>query len=627
MDKKHFFQDMPRQSIPWWRKGDSHAALDTKLVTSLSPRKIPTLKQLKYLPKLISKKEYRILQILLAIVAVNVLFLGWRFYERATVLVAREGGRYVEGLVGSPRAVNPLLLQENDSDRDITRLVYSGLSAYGHDRKIVPDVAERYELSGDQKTYTFYLRQNATWHDGKPLTADDVVFTITRIQNPEIKSPLYSSFKDVRVERVDDHAVRFILSKPFAPFLDLTTVGILPKHAWETIQPEAFALAALNIKPVGSGPWKFKTFQKDKDGTIRSYTLERNKAFYGNSPLLDRIMFKFYPDSDSALQALKNHNVDGISFLPRELRVSLSKNTDFHYYTFHLPQYTALFFNEFNNPDLKSKAVRQALAYALDKDALVRDVLAGEGRVIHAPILEGFLGYAPEVKKYPFDLSRMADLLTTAGWEKDGGGRWVKNETIAPPKPSKKKKKNAAPVPPPTPKPPHQLHVTIVTVNQPEQEKLAMAVKDQWMRAGVESEVQLVDPTRLKTDVINGRNYEIFAYGEIIGSDPDLYPFWHSSQAHAPGLNLSLYSNSQADTYLAQAREITDEKSRAEKYIAFQNILADDVPAIFLYNPSYNYVVSAKVKGITDQKQIAYPSDRFLDINSWYIKAKRVWRK
>lgn len=601
------------------RRKNIHSALDKQLVGTISGFRLPRLKQLKYLRRIISSREYRIIQILSCALIVNLVFLGWKLYEAQTKVLPKDGGKYTEALIGTPQTINPLFLQNNDVDRDIVSLVYSGLSRYDDQRHVVGDLAEKFEIGKDEKTYTFFLRRDAKWHDGKPLTTDDILFTFSRIQDPAAKSSLYYSFRDVRIEKIDDATIRFILPKPFAPFLDLTTVQILPEHLWNEIAPENLERAALNLKPVGSGQWKFKSFQKDRDGTIRSYTLVRNDEYFGLKPHLNKLVFKFYPDGDSAIQALKNRNVEGVSFLPRELRDRLKQDRDLRYYIFNLPQYTAIFFNQLNNPELSSKAVRQALAYAINKDRIVKEVLSGEGVSIHAPIIKGFLGYNEHVKQYPYDLQKSSNLLQVAGWKKNTEGFWVKSL-----KKTSQKKDNAKEGDVAQEK---ILEINLITINDREHRGAAEIIKEGWGELGISVDIQFVDPSRIKEDIIDSREYQALLYGEMIGSDPDLYPFWHSSQARAPGLNLAIFSSKEADTFLEEGRQITDEKKRAEHYKRFQDILAEEVPAIFLYDPSYNYVVHKKVKGIQDGKEIVHPSDRFIDIAAWHVKTKRILKK
>jgi peptide/nickel transport system substrate-binding protein len=580
----------------------------------LAPARIPSIRQLKYLSRILSAREYRAIKILGIVACINIAFLGWRFYDANTTLLPKAGGTYSEALVGSAQFLNPILHQNNDVDRDFVSLVFSGLLRYDDQRALVPDLAERYELSSDQLTYTFYLRNNVTWHDGDAFTADDVVFTFQKMQDQKVKSPLYASYKDIYVQKIDDLTVQFGLKKPFAPFLDLMTRQIIPEHIWKTIPSDNFYLAQLNLKPVGTGPWKYKSFKKNADGTIRSYTFERNETYYSAKPYLEKLTFKFYPDNDAAIQALKNKNVQGVSFVPRDLRDRLTKNTDLNYYTFDAPQYTALFFNQSLNADLKSKAVRQALAYAIDKDRLVREVLAGEGHTVQAPLLPGFLGYHEKVRRYDTNQATAQQLLETAGWKKDSEGRLIKERSAS----SKDKGSESEP---------EQLKVSLVTVHSPEHTKAAELIRQDWQRLGAQVETTFVDATRMKSEVIDGRNFEVLLYGEIIGSDPDLYPFWHSSQAQAPGLNLALFSNATADKLLEDGRQTADPQKRAEMYQKFQDVLAEEVPAIFLYSPTYNYAVANDIQGITDRRQIVYPSDRFGTVQMWYTKTRREWNK
>ncbi|MDP2656006.1 MAG: ABC transporter substrate-binding protein [bacterium] len=613
------------------RSGDAHKKIEKKLVYStVAGKKIPNLKQFKYIGRVLPPLQMWLLRGVVILLVANVFFLSWKYYETHTVAVAKDGGGYTEGLVGSPQYINPLFLQSNDVDRDIAKLVYSGLTKYDDNRTVMPDLAERYELSSDSKTYTFYLRHDVQWHDGEPFTADDVAFTISRIQDPATKSPLYLSFRDVKINKVDDYTIQLGLPKPYAPFLNLTTIGVLPQHVWADVASENFSNVPQNTKPIGTGAWKFKTLQKGGSGDIRSYIVEKNDTYYGSKPYLNAVTFKFYPDIDSAVQALKNRKVDGISFLPRDLRANLEKETDLAYYTFNLPQYTSIFFNQTANADLKTKAIRQALALSIDKDRIVREVLNGEGEVISAPILKGFLGYNDGVKTYPFDLTKAMDLLSAAGWKKNDEGKWYQEEKVtvtptteeiaAAQRDKKEVPKERVEIQQ------HLLHIVLVTVNQQESAKAAQIVKEGWDASGVDVEVRLVDPSRVKSDIIDSRDYDAFLYGEIIGSDPDLYPFWHSSQSRPPGLNLAVFNNPTADKLLVDARQISDPDKRAEMYIKFQDILAEEAPAVFLYNPNYNYVVSKKVQGIADEKHIVDPSDRFNDIPSWHVKTRRIWK-
>ncbi len=571
--------------------------LDKKLALSLNQTRLPSLKQLKYLNRFLSKTETRIIKVLSLIVTLSLIFIGVNLYLNHVVTVPAEGGEYTEGLVGSPRYLNPLLAPANDVDLDISSLVFSGLFRRDKNLTLVPDLATAYNLSQDQKIYTVSLRKSVKWNDGENLNADDVVFTFEGIQNPDFHSPLAPEFRGVKLEKVDDYTIKFTLPEPYEPFLNNLTFGILPKHLWSEIAPINANLAEYNQKPVGSGLFQFKSLTKDRLGQIISYSFIRNESYYGTKPYLKKITFKFYPDFKSAVQALKGKEIDGLNFLPKEFEGTI-KTKGLAYYSFELPEYTALFFNPKNNDALKDKTVRQALAYGIDRQKMIDEILKGEGRIVNGPILPGFLGFNPDIKQYNYDPKTAGDLLDRAGWKLESGLR-------------KNKDKN--------------LEITLTTVDQPENYRVLELIKKNWEGLGIKINLQVVPVNLIRKEIIKPRNYNILLYSEIIGSDPDPFPFWHSSQVRDPGLNLAAILNRRVDQLLEDARKTNDPEVKKTKYLEFQNILAEEVPAIFLYNPIYTYVATDKIRGI-ELKRIIIPSDRFIGIENWYLNTKLAWK-
>ncbi|MBU1146099.1 peptide ABC transporter substrate-binding protein [Patescibacteria group bacterium] len=586
-------------------KNSGHLAIrrqtdfDKKLVFALSKSRMPTFSQLKYLPRYLARSEKFVLLGLFIVLLLGLGFWGVKFSLEKMEKVPDYGGEYVEGLVGAPQYVNPILAQTNDVDMDLSRLVFSGLFKYDSAQVLVSDLAERYEISEDKRVYTIFLKDNLTWHDGEKLTAADVVFTASLIKDPLFRSPLYSGFRGVTVEKVDDRTLKFILNESYAPFLGMLTFGILPEHLWYNIPAQSANLAEYNIKPVGSGPFKFKSLTKDKNGSIKIYTLVVNDNFYDKKPYLEKLIFKFYPDYDSALAALQNQNIEAISFLPEETEESL-QSKKFTKYFLSLPQYTAIFFDQKNNEFLKDAAVRKALALAIDKNKIVNEALGGKGEAVDGPILPGYVGHSPDIKKIAFDQGFAKDNLEKAGYK------------LAEGEPFRKKGDKV-------------LKIVLTTVDRPEYNKVADLIKTSWEAIGVQVELSIVPSIRIQREIIRPRAYESLMLGTILGFDPDPYPFWHSSQVEDPGLNLSLYANRNVDKLLEEARQTDNPEERAKKYLEFQNILADDIPAIFLYSPRYTYVVSALVFGI-DVARISVPSDRFAGISNWYKETKRQWK-
>ena len=466
---------------------------------------------------------------------------------------------------------------------------------------LVPDLAESYEINDDQTVYRLTVRDDARWHDGRPVRAADVIFTVSAIQNTGYRSPLEVSFAGITVEQIDERTVQFTLSEPFAPFLSLLTVGILPSHLWENISPVNASVAELNKKPIGSGPYKFEKFVKDTKGNIRSYTFVRNSDYYLGAPYIEKLHFKFYPDMTAALEALRNHNIEGLSFLPLEAIPDFEDDNKLQILFPSLQQYTAAFFNPEHQEILDETEVREALVLATDKDALVEKVLGAYGHTVDSFILEGMVGEHPDIRKIGYDKEAASAKLEEAGWElAEGSEVRTKDGT--------------------------ELDLTIVTLNSSELTATANELKNQWSQIGVRVAVSAVDSTTFQNDILKNRGYDILISGELYGIDPDPYAFWHSSQTEFPGLNLAQFSNRKADELIEQARGTSDLAQRAQAYRDLQDLVAKDIAAIFLYQPAYSYVSSSKIQNV-DVGQIVIPADRFANINTWYIKTKKVFVK
>lgn len=624
--------------------------LDKKLVYSLNKKKIPSLKQLKYLPQVLNPKQRLIIRGLTVLIFLCLLFIATNFYLRNFLPTPTVGGQYSEGLIGAPQYINPLLCQTNDVDSDISRLIFSGLLKYDKELQLIPDLAASWQTSEDQKTFTFVLKDNISWHDGQPLTADDVVFTFQSIRDPDFKSPLLISFRGVEIEKVDEKTVKFILPEPYPAFLEVLTAGILPEHIWGEIPPINANLTEYNFKPIGSGPWKFEKLAKDRPGNIKSYTLIPNPDYYGQKPYLEKITFKFYPDFPTAVGALKNHSVEGISFLPKELKNDLSGQKNLSYYSFYLPQYTAIFFNQKQKEVLKDKKIRTALALSIDKSKILTEALQLEGEILDGPILPATVSLSPD-KKINFNPILANQTLEEAGWKQISPQDYqnflaeqkAKEEEENKASEEESENKEEATTTPETieeksaqegveesqpfyrQKDNTILELILTTVDQPENTKAAELIKEFWQNIGVKVNLQIVPGSKIRREIIKTRNYEILLFGVIVGSSADPYPFWHSSQIQDPGLNLSLFANREVDKLLEEAKKTNDPEKQQQNYQQFYNILASEIPAIFLHTPTYTYVIDKKIKGINIDR-VVVPADRFNNLEDWYIKTKWVWQ-
>ncbi|MEK7167160.1 MAG: ABC transporter substrate-binding protein [Patescibacteria group bacterium] len=608
-----------------WKRSSKQKLQIWNLIKNLQSRQLPNFKQLKYLSRFLNKKEKWIIKGLSVLIIFCLLFLFGKLYFSQTIEIPNDGGEYIEGLAGAPQYVNPILAPMNDVDLDISQLIFSGLLKYNEKQELIPDLAEKYEISKDQKTYTFFLRKNILWHDKKKFNADDVLFTIHSIQNPEFKSPLLKNFEGVKIEKVNDYTVKFILKKPFTPFLSSLFVGIIPAHLWNDIVANQANLAIYNLKPIGTGPFQFYSLTKDQRGLIQSYTLKKNPFYYDKKSHLNKIIFKFYPDFKKAISDLKIKKIDGLNYLPKdflskELNKTISQK-DFIFHSLYLPQYMAIFFNQQKNPLLKEKYIREALALSLDRQKIIDEALDQGGEIINTPIFKNQIGYNSQIQKYGFDLEKAKQILDKAGWklEEEKNKQENINKKIEIKKADENitnfflYKKNKA------------LKIILTTVNQSENIKVTQIIQKSWQNIGIKVDLQIIDPSNIQKEIIESRNYEALFYGNNVGFDSDPYPFWHSSQINYPGLNLSLYSNKEADKLLEEARKNNDLEQRKLKYLKFQNILIEDSPIIFLYNPTHAFIVNQKIKGI-DIQRIINPSDRFIGIENWYLKTKRKFK-
>lgn len=607
--------------------------LDKKLITSLSKSKIPSFSQLKYIGKYLNPREKKIISLSFFVILLSLAFLGIRFYQNNIQIVPVQGGEYIEGLTGKPRFINPLYAS-SDVDLDISKLVFSSLFTHDKEGKLVKDLASDFEVSEDNKAYTIKIRNDVKWHNGDPLTVHDIIFTFNTIKEPNYKSSLRNSFLGVDIEQVDDETVKFILEEPYAAFLEFLTFGIIPESIWMQIPPETASLAELNLKPIGSGPYKFKSLVKDKSGNIKTYNLILNDGYYDKEHYLKNLTFKFFINVDEMVDALNNGLVDGLGYLPSYAKKNIVSPSAFNFYDLNLPHLTALFFNQKNNAYLKNKEVRQALAHATNKKEIVSDIFDGGVKQIDGPILSSNFAYKNDIKKYEHNTEEAIKLFKGAGFEikeitdeqieqassdlesededlkkeaekilSVGKGSWLFNDGDD-----------------------EFLKITITTVDNKDNVEVIQKIKEQWEKVGVRTDINIVSSSEIQFNVIKPRNFEVLFYGQVVGNDPDIYVFWHSSQVGENGLNISNYENSDVDKLLEEARLINDEGERAKKYYEFQDIISDEVPAIFMYSPVYTYVQRKEIKGF-DIKNILRSNDRFDNISDWYIKTgkKIVW--
>lgn len=559
--------------------------------------RMPRLDQLRQFPRLLNDGERRIAGIAAMVFIISVFGFSWTIYNSHRITVPVQGGSFTEGLIGAPQLINPLYASANDVDSDLAALFFSGLVKTDANGNLVPDLASSFSISEDQKEYVFVLRDNASWHDGEPVRVADVIFTFTAIQNSAYRSPLRGAFSGVEITQVDERTVKFALKDPFAPFLSLLTIGILPSHVWDDIQPINAASAEPNRTPVGSGPYKLKSITRDGKGNIRSFYIVAHGGYHGKKPYIEEITLKFYNDLDTGLDAIKNRNIDSLAYVPTVLVDDVRKANIASIQTPYLQQYTALYFNQSKQALFKDKNMRLALSIGVDRDMLIRDALGGLGRPIMDPILPSVPGsQAPDLSVQNKDQARQ--LLNDLGWVVPEGEQIRKKGDDT-------------------------LTLILAIVDTPELIRIAEELQRQYREIGVDLVINPVSSLVFQSEILPSRNYEMLLTGALLGTDPDMYPYWHSSQSREPGLNLSQFVNRKADEAIDKARATTDVAVRAESYATLGTILREEVPAIFLYQPAYPYALSRKIQGFS-LEHLSLPEQRFSTITDWYIKTRRV---
>jgi peptide/nickel transport system substrate-binding protein len=555
--------------------------------------------KLRYLVTSFSITEKVLFAFIGLIFVISGITLIYQINKAFLVEVPDYGGSITEGIVGSPRFINPILAI-SDADRDLTSLVYSGLMKATPEGGLVPDLAKDYQISDDGLAYTFTLKDTAVFHDGSPITADDVEFTIQKAQDALLKSPRRSNWDSVKVEKIDDYSIRFTLKQAYSPFIQNTTIGILPKHIWKNVDNESFPFSTFNTKPVGSGPYTINSISTNNSGLPTEYTLNSFKKYTLGRAYINTLTLKFYTNEKNLLDAFENGDVESVNSISPQ-NVALITKTDSTILTPPLPRVFGVFFNQSENPVFVNKEVRLALDQALDKNQMIQDVLSGYGQAIDGPLHTNKA--EPITLTADEQINKARATLEKAKWRFNENGIYQKKIG----------------------KDTELLSFSISTSDAPELKALAQSIQTRWQQLGARVEVKIFEVGDLNQNIIRPRKYDSLLFGEVLGRDLDLYPFWHSSQRTDPGLNIALYVNTKTDKILESYRKTTDEELKKQQLIDFEAEIKNDTPAVFLYAPYFIYVTPTKVKNIR-LGQLTISGERFLNITEWYINTNDVWK-
>lgn len=502
---------------------------------------------------------------------------------------ARAPDRYVEALAGDPPLLNPVLAPYTLAGSDVLPLLFSGLTRADATGNVELDLAERLDVEEDGRAYLARLREGLTWDDGAPLSAEDVAFTVRLVQAPDQQGSqeLADLWRGVEVEVVDARSVRFRLPTPLASFPQHLTLGLLPQHALAGVPPTALPLHPFNRAPVGSGPYRVMSFDPDH------LVLERNPSYHGAQPRLEQVELRIYPERAAALAALVRGEADGLAGLRPDEITQLQASGDVVVYA--LPERSkvaALIFN-LQAPILSELPVRQAVARGVDRAALIRVALAGQGEPAYSPIPIQSWAYARPPTSQEYDPLAAATLLDEVGWRKGADG--IRQRDGVP------------------------LKIALVTADTPERREVTRLLAEQLRAIGVQIDVTPVPPDEQFDLYLEPRRFEMALVGQwSIGNDPDLYPQWHSSQIGKTGGNYAGFDDDDVDRWLEVGRQESDREVRRNAYLHFQARWAEQQPGLMLYHPVFSFAVARDVWGV-----MADP----LPDSSWRLRAVVDWHR
>lgn len=503
------------------------------------------------------------------------------------------GGTYAEGVIGRLDTLNPIYAS-TQSERSSSQLIFSSLFRYDASNNLESDLAETWKQSTDGKVYTVQLREDAKWHDGKAVTAHDVVFTLGLIKNPQTRSYLYRTWQDIRVQAIDDYRLEFTLPSAYAPFPHALTFGVLPKHVLDKVSPVRLRENSFNRDPVGSGPFTFRSIQiinPDADRVVLQ--VERNEAYYRGAVKLDRFQLHTYENHDDLRQG----------FLSREINAANEvTSADIRTITGQLPStivsdaplYNGVYaFFRTDRPILDNAAVRKALVKATDR-ALLRKSLSGYASSLEGPLLPEQIKSIGDFKQAGFDVKAANAELEAAGWALKSGSSIREKEG-------------------------QRLQLSVVAPRSGDFPELLEEVAKQWRKVGVDVKTQIVQTNTFEQNILTSRAYDVLLYELALGADPDVFAYWHSSQASVRGYNLSNYKSGIADDALLSARGRSEDNLRTAKYRGFVKQWLEDAPAVALYQPHLRYVTTDNTSAVDRSQPVIDTLGRYHTLGEWTV--------
>ena len=549
------------------------------------------------------KLRWQILVVVLTLVIVGVLLLTQQPGQKGSAPLPTTGGIYTEALIGSISRLNPLIDQNNPPDRDIDRLIFSSLIKFDAGGMPIPDLAEPWGVSQDGKIYNIPIRPDAVWHDGQPVTTDDIIFTIDLIKSGSSFFPqdVRDMWKQIHINKPDDKTIQFVLPEPFAPFLDYLTFGVLPKHLLETTAPDQIAASPFNLAPVGTGPYRFDRLIVE-NGQVKGVELSAFDKYYGKKPYIEQVIFRYYPSSAAGLDAYRQGQVLGLSEITPDVLPQTLADANMSIYTGRLPELSLVLFN-LNNPEVpffQDANLRRALLMALNRQMIVNKILQGQAILADGPLFPNTWAYYDNIEHVDFLPEDAIALLKNNGYKIPASGEDVRVNKDG-----------------------KSLEFTLIHPDDALHTAIAQLIQKNWAAVGVKVTLEALPYATLFNDRLTPRKYQaaLIDLNLARSPDPDPYPFWHQSEMTG-GQNYAQWDNRDASEYLEQARINPDITVRTRLYRNFQVVFARELPALPLYFPVYTYGVARQVFGV-QMPALFDPSDRFLTISNWYLVTSR----
>ncbi len=551
------------------------------------------------------KLVWQLAIVVLALVAIAVLL----FSQQPNLLpITPEvkpstGGVYTEAIIGSFSRLNPLLDYSNPADRDIDRLIFSSLLQFDDRGLPVNDLVESMGISQDGTNYNISLRENVVWHDGQPLTSEDVIFTVELLKSEDLPVPddVRALWQTVEAEALDEHTLQFRLPEPYAPFLDYLTFGILPHHLLGDLSPQQLIDSQFNLQPVGSGPFSFDRLLAEDD-RITGVSLTAFEDYYADPAFIEQFIFQYYPDAELAFSAYQDGEVLGISQITNDILSRALKEPNLNMHSAQVPFLSIIFMN-LDDPELpffQDVNIRRALLMGIDRQKIVNEINDGQGTIAHGPIFPGSWAYYDGTERIHYDPDAAIQLIRAAGYSIPASGGSVRENEEG-------------------------VHLSFDLLI-PEGEKylqIAEAIIADWEQLGVGVNLESVAYQDLLDSYLDPRDYQaaLVDINFANSPDPDPYPFWDQAQING-GQNYSKWDDRQASEYLEEARVELDSAERTRLYNNFQVRFASELPALPLFYPIYNYGIDQRVNGVTIGS-LYNTSDRFANAIQWFLLAER----